>query len=278
MSETTQDELVQHKKFNRRLRILLAVAIGALLVGAFLWLYAQEATSWISLGVALVPNLLTALVAWLAVELVLASTGPSLADDVSKKVAAAMSEISGPLITEIHGDVAGFQGLVNQLVAKRIQSGAEIVRITVVGYTGLTFFTSSLKGLVNSYKDHLIVDVHIIDFDSVDRQRLDPTWPSEAAEAVKLLRANAPNFNALSVQGLPTVPSVLGIRVDDLELFATFPYWTAQDGESIMLRQGNLTYWHMQKLPGHESPFDFAFELFDNWAASPGQRNLLAEA
>jgi hypothetical protein len=276
MSDSSQDELVEHKKFNRRLRLLLATSIGVLLVGAFLWLYGQQPNSWISLGIALVPNLLTALVAWLAVELVLASTGPSLADEVSKKVAASMSGVGGPPVTEIHGDVAGFQGLVDQLVADRIRLGAETVRITVVGYTGLTFFTSSLKGLVNSYKRNLIVDVHIIDFEGVDQGRLDLSWPIEAAEAVKLFRANTDNFRELSVDGLPTVPSILGIRVDDSDLFATFPYWIAQSGESIMLRQGNLTYWHMQKFPGRESPFNFAFELFDNWASSPGQRDLLA--
>lgn len=278
MSSGSQEELSQHKRFNRRLRLLLAIAIGALLVGAFLWLYSQEPTSWVSLGIALVPNLLTALVAWLAVELVLARTGPSLADEVAKKVAASMSEAAGPLITKIQGDVAGFQGLADQLVADRVRAGAETVRITVVGYTGLTFFTSSLKGLVNSYKQRLIVDVHIIDFAAIDGTRLDPSWPIEAAEAVKLLRANTGNFRKLTIGGLPTVPSILGIRIDDSDLFATFPHWVAQSGESIMLRQGNLTYWHMQTLAGRGTPFSFAFELFDNWASSPGQSDLLVDS
>lgn len=275
MTGSTDQALRQHKEFNRRLRILLTVSIAAILVGAFFWLESQGTDSWVLLGIALVPNLLTALVAWLAVEVVLAKTGPSVADEVSRSIAELMSEAQTPQIQEFTGDVAGFQGSVDRLIRERLEAGSESVRVTVVGYTGLTFFTSLLKGLCHSYGKRLQVQVHIIDFAAVDSTRLDKSWPTEAAEAVKLLAASAGYFNELEVQGLPTVPSILGVKVEESDLFFTFPYWLAQSGQPAMLRQGNLAYRYVSRT-SKDSPLSFVFEVFDNWASSPGQRDLLA--
>lgn len=212
----------------------------------------------------LIPNVIAALLVVPAVYLVATRVGLSLEDRISRAVQRAMVIPSSSSEEEIFPDDIGQAAdRIREIVSSKPDK--EKVLIEVLGFTAGTFTMTVLRELVISNPGRLRVKIHSVDFTEVDNSLLPHHWKEEAASTENRLRMLCTNRAELEVWHYPEFPFLLGLAIDDSDLFMAYSSWDF-DVERIADRKNE--YRHYKRNPGTEHHF----RLFRNWIDQPRQK------
>jgi hypothetical protein len=243
------------------LKVLLAIVTMAALIAIYLLLPARGGYG-LGLIRNLIPNIIATLLVVPAVFIVLTRGGPSLEDRIARAVrqAAAGTQLGPDVFPD---DIAPAADLIRDIVTRKSKRRKVIVEM--IAFTGGTFTTAVLRDLVNSNRGRLRIIVHSVDFRLVDASLLPPHWEQESVASEQRLQEICANRAELEVWHYPRFPFIIGLAIDDTDLFLAYPSWNLATG---MIADENIEYRHYIRSDRTEHHFN----LFENWANQPRQR------
>lgn len=165
------------------------------------------------------------------------------------------------------GDVAGFSEKAHALIRQKARK--KKITIDLLCFTCATFTTAFLRDLIHENPNRISLNVTMIDFDKVPRSYLPIHWPSEADETLVRLQEVCKEKASLKIGKHPHLPFMIGLAIDESDLFFTFPTW---DLERKKITDRSLDYLYTARSPQSE----FLFDTFYNWFRAPDIQAVLS--